>query len=62
MCALLEPMRVFAAGWAYRGRRGESLEGMIIHGVCRWVGLRCGSGTSWEGVGCVWGGIVYGVL
>ena len=20
----------------------------------RWVGLRCGSGSGWEGVGCVW--------
>ena len=30
----------------------------------RWVGLRCrsGSGSGWEGVGCVWGGIVYGGL
>ena len=56
MCALLGLIRVFAAGWAYRGRRGEDLEGTIIYGVGMvgsWVGLRCGSGTGWEGVGCV---------
>ena len=33
MCALLGLMRVFTAGWAYRGRRGEGLEGTIIYGV-----------------------------
>ena len=33
MCALLGLMRVFAAGWAYRGRRGEGLDGTIIYGV-----------------------------
>ena len=32
MCALLGLMRVFAAGWAYTGRRGEGLEGSIIYG------------------------------
>ena len=35
ICALLGLMRVFAAGWAYRGRRGEGLEGTIIY----WVGM-----------------------
>ena len=33
MCALLGLMRVFAAGWAYRGRRGEGMAGKIIYGV-----------------------------
>ena len=32
-CALLGLMRVFAAGRAYRSRRGEGLEGTIIYGV-----------------------------
>ena len=34
MCALLGLMRVFAAGCAYRGRRGEGLESTTIYGVC----------------------------
>ena len=33
MCALLGLMRVFAADWVYRGRRGESFEGTILCGV-----------------------------
>ena len=33
MCVLLGLMWVFAAEWAYRGRRGEGLEGTIICGV-----------------------------
>ena len=51
MCALLGLMRVVAAGWAYRGRRVEGLEGALICGVAkvgRLVGLRCGSGSGWE--------------
>ena len=38
MCALLRLMRVFAAGWAYRGRRGESLEGTVLCGVVGYMG------------------------
>ena len=56
MCALLGLMRVFAAEWEYRGRRDEGLEGTIIYGVVwwgSWVGLRWGSESGWEGLGCV---------
>ena len=64
-CALLGLMRVVAAGWAYRGRRGEGLECAIICGVaivgqigwvevCEWI---------WLGGGrVIWGRIVYGGL
>ena len=41
-------MRVFAAEWAYRGRRGEGLEGTIIYGVGM-VGL-LGRVEVWEWV------------
>ena len=59
MCALLGLMRVLAAEWAYRGRRGEGLEGTIICGVCM-VG-QTGWFEVWEwvwlgGGRCVWGG------
>ena len=59
MCALLGLIRVVAAGWAYRGRRGEGLEGAIICGVA--IVGQIGLGEMWEWVWLGGGRVCLGV-